>query len=58
MTVIDHDDRDMHWYLGTVTPDGDVQFNCVSSLGEVTATLLQARTRPAAQKPAEKKERQ
>lgn len=50
--VIELDDRHMNWYMATVAPDGDVQFSCVSSLGDVTATMLRSMTEtPASQQP-------
>jgi hypothetical protein len=54
LTRIELDDRHMNWYLATVSDDGDTNFNCVNSLGDVTATILRSMSRPTppSQQPA------
>ena len=46
VTMIELDDRHMNWYLATISDEGDTQFNCVNSLGDVTATILRSMSRP------------
>jgi hypothetical protein len=48
LTRIELDDRHMNWYMATVGDDGETNFNCVNSLGDVTATILRSMSRPAA----------